>query len=162
MHEAGRTTEPALANASPLREVWTIAWPTVLTMTSYTVMQWLDKLMVGQVGPTELAAQSNGGLWSFTVLSFALGVLTVVNTYVSQHLGAGTPRQGARYAWAALWLGLIVWLAVMVPIFVVVFGAYVVLAARLRPLLTSPRAVRRVHRASAVLMAAMAVLIALR
>ena len=42
-------------------------------------------------------------------------------------------------------------LAVMVPIFVVVFGAYVVLAARLRPLLTSPRAVRRVHRASAVL-----------
>lgn len=53
-------------------------------------------------------------------------------------------------------------LAVMVPIFVVVFGAYVVLAARLRPLLTSPRAVRRVHRVSALLMAAMAVLIALR
>ena len=53
-------------------------------------------------------------------------------------------------------------LAVMVPVFVLVFGAYVVLAARLRPLLASPRAVRGVHRASALLMAGMAALIALR
>jgi len=107
---------PRLSPVSPLREVWAIAWPTVLTMTSYTVMQWFDKLMVGQVSPTALAAQSNGGLWSFTMLSFALGVLTVVNTYVSQNLGAGTPREGSKYAWASIWLGIIVWLVMMVPI----------------------------------------------
>lgn len=53
-------------------------------------------------------------------------------------------------------------LAVMVPIFIAVFGAYVLLAARLRRLFASPRAVRRVHRVSALLMAVMAVLIALR
>src|SRR5688500_13053258 len=100
------TSKPAPAlpvnvtrQASPLREVWTIAWPTVLTMTSYTVMQFFDKLMVGQVGPVELAAQSNGGMLSFAFLSFALGVLTVVNTYVSQNLGAGTPENGPKYAW---------------------------------------------------------------
>lgn len=53
-------------------------------------------------------------------------------------------------------------LAVMVPIFVLVFGAYVLLAARLRRVFASPRAIRRVHRTSAVLMALMAVLIAAR
>ena len=100
---------------SPLREVWAIAWPTVLTMTSYTTMQFFDKLMVGQVGPLELAAQSNGGIWSFSLLAFALGVLTVVNTYVAQNLGAGTPQNGPKYAWAAFWLSLVIWLVVMVP-----------------------------------------------
>ena len=34
-----------------LGEVWSIAWPTVLTMTSYTVMQFMDGLMVAQVDP---------------------------------------------------------------------------------------------------------------
>ena len=33
-------------------------------MTSYTVMQFIDKLMVGQVGPLEVAAQGNGGIWA--------------------------------------------------------------------------------------------------
>lgn len=108
-----RATSPRAV--TPLREVWTIAWPTVLTMTSYTSMQFTDKLMVGHLGPVDLAAQSNGGIWSFAVLSFVLGVVTVVNTYVSQHLGAGTPREGVKYAWAAFWLGLILWAATMLP-----------------------------------------------
>ena len=100
---------------SSIREVWTIAWPTVLTMTSYTVMQFVDQLMVGQVGPMELAAQSNGMMWSFAVLSFALGIVTVVNTYVSQNLGAGRPENGPKYAWAALWLAVVVWSVLLVP-----------------------------------------------
>lgn len=100
---------------SPLREVWTIAWPTVVTMTSYTLMQFTDKLMVGWVGPTELAAQTAGNIWSFSLLSFALGIVTVVNTYVSQNLGAGTPRNGPKYTWAAWWLGAAIWLLIMVP-----------------------------------------------
>src|SRR5262245_57244614 len=60
---------------SPFREVWTIAWPTVLTMTSYTVMQFIDALMVGQVGPVELAAQSNGGMWAWALMAAAMGLL---------------------------------------------------------------------------------------
>ncbi len=116
MSDHAVTTSPAVnAAQSPLREVWTIAWPTVVAMTSYTVMQFVDKMMVGWVGPTELAAQTSGNIWSFSLLSFALGIVTVVNTYVSQHLGAGTPRNGPKYAWAAFWLGLAIWLCFLVP-----------------------------------------------
>ena len=103
------------AGVSPLREVWSIAWPTVLSMTSYTVMQFVDKLMVAQVGPLEVAAQGNGGIWAFTPIAFALGVLTVVNTYVSQNLGAGRPENGSKYAWAAIWVSITVWIALLVP-----------------------------------------------
>lgn len=110
-------TKPNLnvAPQSPLAEVWTIAWPTVVTMTSYTVMQFADKIMVAQVAPLQLTAQSNGGIWAFNAMAIALGIVTVVNTFVSQNLGAGRPENGAKYAWAGCWLGLIVWLAILIP-----------------------------------------------
>lgn len=113
-----RSHDPAEAvNAPrPIAEVWSIAWPSVLTMTSYTVMQFVDKLMVGRVGPLEVAAQGNGGIWAFAPIAIILGVLTVVNTWVAQNLGAGTPRNGPKYAWAAGWLSLWIWLGVLVPL----------------------------------------------
>jgi len=96
-------------------EVWTMAWPTVLTMTSYTVMQFVDKLMVARVGPLEVAAQGNGGVWAFNAIAIAMGVLTVVNTFVSQNLGAGRPEEGSRYAWAGLWLSAAAWFLLLLP-----------------------------------------------
>jgi len=111
--------EPSVTPPSPLVEVWTIAWPTVLTMTSYTVMQFVDKLMVGQVGPLEVAAQGNGGIWVFTAIAVAMGFLTVVNTYVSQNLGAGRPENGPKYAWAGIWMTVAIWVVVLLPMAVV-------------------------------------------
>lgn len=99
-----------------LHEVWSIAWPTVATMTSYTVMQFIDKLMMGQVGPLEVAAQGNGGIWAFVPMGTAMGFLTVVNTFVAQNLGAGKPENGPKYAWGALWLSAAAWLVVLLPL----------------------------------------------
>jgi len=101
-------------------EVWALAWPTVLTMTSFTLMQFVDKLMVSQVGPTELAAQGNGGVWSFAIIATVMGIVTVVNTFVSQHLGAKSPKEGPRYPWAAAWMALASWTVIVMPgVFVV-------------------------------------------
>ena len=96
-------------------EVWRQAWPTVVSMTSYTVMGFIDALMVARLGPTEFAAQGNGGLWSFLPISLIFGVLTVVNTFVSQNVGAGRGVQTARYGWAGLWLGVFAWLFLLLP-----------------------------------------------
>ncbi len=96
-------------------EVWSVAWPTVLTMTSYTIMQFVDGLMVAQVSPQDLAAQGNGGIWSFAPIAFAFGMLTVVNTFVAQNLGAGRPEQGPKYAWASIWLSFAMWLLLLLP-----------------------------------------------
>ncbi|MDG2292031.1 MAG: MATE family efflux transporter, partial [Phycisphaerales bacterium] len=99
----------------PLLEVWTQAWPIIITMTSYTVMQFVDKLMVGQVGPLELAAQGNGGIWAFTPMAFAMGAMVVVNTWVSQHMGAGNTERVARYLWGALYISIAVWFVALLP-----------------------------------------------
>lgn len=112
---AGVPAAEAVSLSRALHEVWSIAWPTVATMTSYTVMQFADKLMVGQVGPLEVAAQGNGGIWAFVPIAIAMGFLTVVNTFVSQNLGRGRPENGPKYAWAALWITLVAWLTVLLP-----------------------------------------------
>ena len=39
---------------SPWREVFTIAGPTVATMTSYTVMTFVDKYLVSMIGPEQV------------------------------------------------------------------------------------------------------------
>ena len=93
----------AVPGRGGLHEVWTQAWPTVVTMTSYTVMQFVDSLMVAQVGPLEVAAQGNGGIWSFTPIAFVFGLLTVINTFAAQNLGAGRVDRVARYGWAGIW-----------------------------------------------------------
>ena len=96
-------------------EVWSLAWPTVITMTSYTLMQFVDSIMVAQLGPLELAAQGNGGVWSWTIIAFLVGAISLVNTFVSQSVGAGEPTRAARYAWSGIWLAMLSWIVILLP-----------------------------------------------
>jgi len=91
----------------PLVEMLLIGAPTVVTMTSYTVMQFVDGMMVAHIQPPDpayVAAQGNGGMSVWLAMAAVLGLLSLVNSFVSQNLGAGTPERGAAYAWSALWL----------------------------------------------------------
>ena len=105
-----------------IREVWAQAWPTVVAMLSYTLMQFVDSLMVSVLGPLEVAAQGNGGIWTWCAISFSFGVVTLVNTLVAQRVGAGRTGEIARYAWAGLWIALAFWLVVLLP-YAAVVGA---------------------------------------
>lgn len=99
----------------PLREMLAIAGPTVVTMTSYTLMQSIDKLMASRIDPDPIyvGAQGNGGLASFVPISIAMGLITVVNTYVSQNFGAGKPERGPAYVWNAMWLAVVWWILLL-------------------------------------------------
>lgn len=101
-----------------LLEMLAIAAPVVATMTSYTLMQFVDKLMVSRLDsdPVWVGAQGNGGLAAWIPISVIMGFVTVINTFVSQNLGAGTPRRGSAYAWAGMWMSVAYWAAVLVPI----------------------------------------------
>jgi MATE family multidrug resistance protein len=108
---------PPQPHPHPLLEMFQIAGPTVATMASYTAMQFVDKLMVSRIGPEPVyvGAQGNGGLAAFVPIAVAMGALTVVNTYVSQNLGAGRPERGPAYAWNGLWIAAVFWAVFMVP-----------------------------------------------
>ncbi len=109
---------------SAVGEVWTQAWPTVLTMASYTVMQFVDSVIVARIGPIEVAAQGNGGVWSFVPVSFVFGLLTVVNTFAAQNLGAKRIDRVAAYGWAGLWIAVLAWFCLLLPFAMVLPAAF--------------------------------------
>lgn len=94
-----------------------IAIPVVVTMTSYTAMQFVDGKMVSLIGPSPiyLSAQGNGGMVVWLLMASLMGLIGVINTYVSQHLGAGTPDRAPTYAWTGLYISFIGGL-VMLPL----------------------------------------------
>jgi MATE family multidrug resistance protein len=122
------TSDPPALGSSTRRadiaEVWTQAWPTIVAMLSYTLMQFVDSLMVSVLGPMAVAGQGNGGIWSWVAISCAFGILALVNTLVAQRVGAQRTQEVARYGWAGLWISLGYWLAVLVPFALVIEHAF--------------------------------------
>ncbi|MEM8834444.1 MAG: MATE family efflux transporter [Planctomycetota bacterium] len=104
------------ATGSPVAELLLVAAPAVVTMTSYTLMQFVDKWILSNLGADEVAGAGNGGIIAFVPGALIMGLVTVVNTYVSQNLGAGRAERGAAYAWNGLWMVLALWAALLLPL----------------------------------------------
>jgi len=119
-------SEPLSGNSTALREMLTIAIPSVATMTSYTFMSFADKIMVKEIGPdpTYISAQSNGSMIVWMLMAYILGMNGVINSFVSQNLGAKTPERGAAYAWNGLWVGLVFYITLMLPMLLVLPGVF--------------------------------------
>ena len=84
-----------------------IGGPMVVATISYTLMQFVDRLMVAHYSQEALAAVLPASMISFVPSSFLLGLMTTVNTFVSQSFGRRAYRDCAHYAWQALYLGLV-------------------------------------------------------
>jgi len=82
----------------------TVAAPSIAAMMSYPLKQFVDAWMVSDLGLTEFTAQGDGGIVAWVYIATYFSALSVVSTYVSQHLGAGRPKRGAAYLWNGLWL----------------------------------------------------------
>jgi MATE family multidrug resistance protein len=70
-----------------------IALPMMISSSAETVMMFADRLFLSTLGREHLSAALSGGLTSFTLMTFALGVLGYVNALVAQYLGAGRKHQ---------------------------------------------------------------------
>ena len=97
-----------------LGEVLWISLPIIVTMLSYTVMQFIDVVMVGRHSPAELAAVGPAGSCFFLIASFMMGTLSITNTFVGQSVGRGRKRDAPSYAWQAVYIaafwGIMAWL----------------------------------------------------
>jgi MATE family multidrug resistance protein len=107
MHTAEHENLTIKHERGPVAELLALAAPTVAQMASYTLMQFIDTLMLSRIGQTEATAASNSGLVAFSIISFGIGVLWVVNTLVSQAFGRKDCAECGRYLWQGLWFGLL-------------------------------------------------------
>jgi len=91
---------------SGMAQVASVSWPASLTMLNTTIIKFVDGYMVSHVGHVEFGAQYAAGMLAFAPEAMALGLLTVVNTFVSQNFGAGRNRRAGLYAWAGMAIAL--------------------------------------------------------
>jgi MATE family multidrug resistance protein len=99
-----------------LRYMLRLAWPMVVTNISFTIMQFVDTRMVAELGTAELAAILPATIMSFIPSSFALGVMSSVNTFVSQCLGRGQKSECPNYCWQVTYMGLVYAFIVLVVV----------------------------------------------
>lgn len=96
---------------SPLRELLTLAAPTVAQMASYTLMQFIDTIFLARAGAATHSviaptAGATAGIFAFAFIALGMGVLFVINTLVSQSFGRGDQPACGRYLWQGIWFGL--------------------------------------------------------
>ncbi len=104
-----------VTDETSLKYMLKLAAPMVVTNISFTIMQFVDRFMVSRLGTEALAAILPAGIISFVPASFAIGVMTSVNTFVSQSLGRSEKKDCSNYCWQALYMGLM-YFAVVVAI----------------------------------------------
>ncbi len=92
-----------------------IAAPVAATMLSYSLAQFVDAWMLSEVGPNAVAAQGNGGIIAFALISTVVGGFSVINTFVSQNFGAKRLDRTPFYPWNGIWISLVVWAFVFLP-----------------------------------------------
>lgn len=90
-----------------IKEVVGMAAPIALGTMSFAAMLLADTFFVGKLGTAQLSAVGSAGVWSYTSMTFFIGIASCVSTFVSQSVGRGRREDGAHYTWQAMYVSLL-------------------------------------------------------
>ena len=84
------------SRGAELARLWQLAWPTMLSMVGFTMMEVVDSFMVAPLGGQALAGMSISVVWSIASSTFSLGIVRGLEPLLAQAHGAGDRRALAR------------------------------------------------------------------
>ena len=79
-----------------VRPLLSLTWPIAVSMLSYSLMTFVDTIFVGRKGAAAIAAVGLGGLASFTLLTFAMGLLRAGKVLIAHAHGAEGIKRAVR------------------------------------------------------------------
>jgi multidrug resistance protein, MATE family len=91
------------------RELCRIAYPLIISMGSFTLMQFVDRMFLAWYSSEALQASLPAGIVSFTLICGFMALAGYGTTLVAQYHGAGDPRACARSTAQAVWAALLSW-----------------------------------------------------
>ncbi len=86
----------SIADINPpggFREMLAIAAPMVVSHACETLLIFIDRLFLSRIGPEPMNAAMAGGLSSFMMMTFFVGLIGYTTALVAQYLGAGRKSQ---------------------------------------------------------------------
>jgi len=91
------------------REMWNIAAPLILSMASYTVMQFTDRVFLARFSSVAIQAALPAGILAHTLICFFQALAGYAGTFTAHYHGAREPGQCVRATVQGLWLALAAW-----------------------------------------------------
>ena len=89
------------------REVLHLAVPLIVSMGSWTLMNFADRMFLLWYSTDSMAAVMPAGMVHFALVCFPLGMASYVNTFVAQYHGAGHPTRIGPAVWQGVYLGIL-------------------------------------------------------
>ena len=90
------------------REVFGLALPMVVSMLSWTLMTFIDSIILQKyVSGAAMTAQFSASIIWFTMLSLCWGICTYVSTFTSQYFGDGQNDKIGPITWQGVWLAIL-------------------------------------------------------
>lgn len=86
------------------REVVQVALPLVISSLSWTVMTFVDRVMLHWDSPASMTAAFSASILWFNLLCLPWGVCLFANTFVAQYFGSGKRDGVSRSVWQAIWI----------------------------------------------------------
>ena len=94
-------------NSVHVSEVFKLAFPSILSMMSITVQNFIDTAFISHVGTPQIAGVGLITWYMWTLLSFFRGLSSVTNSFVARHLGSRRSKSIGVVAWHFIYLSLI-------------------------------------------------------
>ncbi|RMF60876.1 MAG: MATE family efflux transporter [Calditrichaeota bacterium] len=88
-------------------EVLRIAFPLILSTSSWSLQHFIDRMFLTWYSPEAIAASMPAGLVNWTLVSIFVGTAAYVNTFVAQYYGARNYERIGSSVWQGLYLSLL-------------------------------------------------------
>ena len=88
------------------REVLRVAAPLVVSSLSWTILTFIDRMMLNHLHGEAMAGAFSASTAWFAIASLPLGVCSYANTFVAQYDGAKQPQRIGLVVWQAVWIAL--------------------------------------------------------
>ena len=98
------------------REMWRIAAPLILSMGSYTVMQFCDRVFLSRYSSIAIQAALPAGVLAHTLVCLFQALSGYAGTFTAHYHGAREPGHCVRATAQGLWLGLAAWPLILIQI----------------------------------------------
>lgn len=100
------TLTTARAPGGGYREVWKLAWPLILGMMSFTLMEFCDRVFLGRYSAVSFQAALPAGILSFLFIIAFQTIAAYSGTFAAHFWGAGRPADCIRATMQGVWFSI--------------------------------------------------------
>ncbi len=90
-------------------EVLRVSWPLIISMGSFTMMQFADRMFLAWYSAVSIQAALPAGILSFTIVCGFMALAGYANTFVAQYWGAGDKAGCSRATAQGVWMSILSW-----------------------------------------------------